>query len=273
MYYKFIFCILTYRNTSDIQDCLESIKKKVTSYKIIIVNSYYDDMSSDKLKKLAKEYDADFIEVPNKGYGYGNNRGIEWALREYTFDYLVISNPDIVIEKFNSDILEKYPRCVIAPEIRNLKGKAQNPYWYRENKLAEKLVYIGYKKKKQILLYTGFALTKFERIVALIKFKMHRKLAIKVYAAHGSFCMLPYSAVDSITPFYEENMFLFAEESYISHILASKGYQTIYTTEISILHKENGSINLAKIDENDEARKSVVYYYENYILKYDGVKK
>lgn len=269
MYYKFIFCILTYRNTRDIQECLESIKERVVNYKVIIVNSYYDEISSGKLKKIAQKYDTDFMEIPNKGYGYGNNRAIEKALKKYIFDYLVISNPDVIIKKFDTSILDKYSQCIIAPEIRTINGKAQNPYWYRENKVAEKLVYMGYKKRKQILLYAGFALTKFERLFALVKFKICKKPVLEVYAAHGSFCMFPYSVVNNIHPFFEENMFLFAEESYISHILNSKGYKTIYTTEISILHKENGSISIAKIDENDEARKSVVYYYENYILKCD----
>ncbi len=273
MDYKFVFCILTYRNINDIQECLESIQEKITdNYKVIIVNGYYDDITTLELRKIAKRFNAEFIEVENKGYGYGNNCGIDNALKNYNFKYLIVSNPDIIIKKFNSYFLDVYPQYIVAPEIRTRKGKAQNPYWYRENKFAEKLIYVGYKKKRKFLLYTGFAITKAERILALLRFKISKKSAMEVYAAHGSFLILPYNVVNVIKPLYDEKMFLFAEENYISHVLAFKGYKTIYTPEISVLHKENGSIRIAKIDENDIARKSVIYYYEKLFQKEKEIK-
>lgn len=41
------------------------------------------------------------MNVENKGYSYGNNRGIEYCHNNYEYDYIIISNPDIIIKKFD----------------------------------------------------------------------------------------------------------------------------------------------------------------------------
>ena len=42
-YYENIFVVLTYRNIDDLEDFLKSVERFVKSYKVIIINSYYDD--------------------------------------------------------------------------------------------------------------------------------------------------------------------------------------------------------------------------------------
>ena len=67
-YYKYIFVILVYRNTGDLVECLESIKAKVSSYKSIVVNAYYDEASKLEVERIASIYQCDFINIENKGY-------------------------------------------------------------------------------------------------------------------------------------------------------------------------------------------------------------
>lgn len=258
-----MFVILTYRSTNDLEECILSIEDKFLSYKILIVNSFYDVKSKDKIQKLALKYKCDFINVENKGYGYGNNRGIEYCLENYEFDYLVISNPDIIIRK-NCIDLEKYKNkeVVIAPSIITKTGKNQNPYWVVKNNFAEKLVYIGYKYKKKSILFIGLLINKIIRIVFNIYVKMSRKLEFKIYASHGCFVIFSFSAIKKIGEVYDENMFLFAEEALLAHRLEELSIPIIYTKEISICHKEDGSISVSNINEQGEVRKSVIYYFE-----------
>ncbi len=81
-YYKYIFVVLVYRNTGDLEDLTKNLGEKFESgkYRVIVVNAYFDDDTKSESERISNECDADFINVPNKGYSYGNNRGIEYAL-------------------------------------------------------------------------------------------------------------------------------------------------------------------------------------------------
>ena len=100
-----------------------SLKNCNASKKVIVVNAYYDKQSSEKFEKLTNEYGADFIEIENKGYSFGNNMGIEYALQHYKFKYLVVSNPDIEIKRFVLEDLRGAENAVIGPEIITCTGK------------------------------------------------------------------------------------------------------------------------------------------------------
>lgn len=65
-YYKYVFVILVYRNTNDLEDCLASITEKVSSCKSVIVNAYYDDDSLHEVERIANLYHCDFISIENK---------------------------------------------------------------------------------------------------------------------------------------------------------------------------------------------------------------
>ena len=49
-YYEIIYVVLVYKNFNDILDFLNSVKNQKNK-KIIIVNSFYDEQTSKKLKK------------------------------------------------------------------------------------------------------------------------------------------------------------------------------------------------------------------------------
>ena len=94
----FAFITLVYRNYADVKDLCMSLKKHVKdSYKVIVVDAYYNDETSNKVKDISRQCGCDYIPVQNKGYGYGNNRGIEYALATYNFVWAVICNPDTIL--------------------------------------------------------------------------------------------------------------------------------------------------------------------------------
>ena len=95
MEYDFVFVVLVYRNTKDLEDFFCSLK--VPYSKVVVVNSFFDDKTEQEFQSIAQRNRADFISVPNKGYGFGNNTGCRYALENYKFKYLVISNADIEI--------------------------------------------------------------------------------------------------------------------------------------------------------------------------------
>jgi GT2 family glycosyltransferase len=262
----FIFVILVYRNSDDLLSFIMKLHTTdIYDYKVVIVNSFFDVDTMNKVKEIANLNKCDFINVPNKGYGAGNNAGISYAIQHYKFDFIIISNPDVVINKFDIKNLlaHKDEKIAIGPIIHTLNGKNQNPYWLIKNYLTEKLIYIGYKEKNRIPLYLGLGINKVIRQIGLAYFKLISKKYIKVFALHGCFIIFSASAIFTLYPLFDEKMFLFAEESYLAHKMLHRGVTSFVTKTINIIHQEDGSISIANINESDESRKSVIYYFEN----------
>ena len=72
-------------------------------------------MSETEIKQL-REVETNYTLMPYSyyrlskisGYGAGNNRGVEYAFNNYNFDYIVISNADIIIEDLKLSNVKKY---------------------------------------------------------------------------------------------------------------------------------------------------------------------
>ncbi|MDE7084560.1 MAG: glycosyltransferase [Clostridia bacterium] len=262
-----VFSVVIYRNTDDLAEFLESVKQNVKpDYRVILVNNYYDGESRDRAKKIAGENGCDFIDSKNNGYGSGNNRAVEYALEHYDFEYFIVSNPDIVIKKFDCKELSKIKDGVLAPEIITVNGKRQNPMYVRDLRTANKRIYRGLKNNKKFPFYFGIGQNKIVRGWHNAFYKLSRKTTHKIYQAHGSFVIFTNSCLQQTGAPYDENMFLFAEESYLAHKLKEKNIPTRYCSFISVVHKEDGSMKF-RSDISDQLKKSNLYFYENYYFK------
>lgn len=264
--YKFVVIVLVYRNCIDLIDCIDSIYEKVDDCKIVIVNAYYDEESKQKIQEIANTKNCDFLNEVNKGYSYGNNRGIEYVKKNYEFEYIIISNPDIVVEKRIANLPDAE---IIAPKIIAASGKNQNPMMIREVKLADYFIYRGIKNNISLLYYSGIALKKIVNKFYML-FNKNSKY-INIFAAHGSFVIIRKNVIECIQPLYDENMFLFAEEGVLAQKCREEGFCTIYDDGIEINHKEDGCMKLADFSINNELKKANIYYYENYVI--DKTKK
>lgn len=265
---KYVFVILVYKNTDDLDECLTSIESKVKSYKAVIVNAFYDDLSMHNAEDVARKHHCDFINIENKGYSYGNNRGIEFAKEHYDLDYVIVSNPDIIIESFEDSLIDdKFGYDVIAPRITTASGRRQNPMSIKKSRLSEYLEYVGFKKNSNLFIYAGILISKIKRQwYSLIK-SIGRKSVYKIYGAHGSFVILSRTLISKLVPVYDENIFLFAEEGVLASKCEEVGMKTCYYDNIHILHKEDGSMRLSDFSVNKELQKANIYYYEHYIHK------
>lgn len=263
---KYIFIILVYKNSKDLEECIESIKEKVNSFEIIVVNAFFDIITEQLVKEIAEKNNCVFINIENKGYSYGNNVGIKYAIDNYKFDYIVVSNPDILIEKFDDNLLKKGFRYgIVAPKITAANGNNQNPMAIFSNHLSDYLEYIGLKKNINFLFLLGICINKIMREFLIVFYKLLKKRQYKIYAAHGSFLLISQKAVHELFPVYDENVFLFAEEGILAYKAKVANIETCYLDDIHILHKEDGSMRLSNISISDELKKSNIYFYENYI--------
>lgn len=275
-YVRNIFVVLTYINSADLIDFIASVRENVNDFKIIIVNSFHDDGSKKAIEQIAKDNNCDFINLENKGYSYGNNYGIAYALQHYKFDFLTVSNADIIVNKYNTNELPS--KGIFAGVIIARDGRAQNPMIVHEYKLREKLCYEAFKKKQKWKLLFAVGMNKIDRTLFLI---MHRNIGrdaknklrmIKVYQGHGSFITFSRLTLEMLwngkdvnfKGIFDENMFLFAEESVLAKRAEKLGIPIFFSNFAICNHKEDGSMNLSNIDVNGELAKSNIYFYEHY---------
>lgn len=260
--YDFIFIVLTYRNTDDLTDFFSA--NKIEKSKNIVVNSFYDDESNEKFKEIALKNDAIFLSVPNKGYGAGNNYGCKYALENFNFKYLIISNADIIIEALNIQMLDNYSNYIIAPKILNLKNKNQNPSLAfvpsHPYDIFRKLIF---KSRFQILMYIPFAFARLTKTLFYLLFPLKKF----IFSAHGAFVIFPKKIIDKLYPLYNEQMFLFNEEEHLGRLAKQKKIKTIYNPQIVIRHKEDGSMKISSTNVNNQLKKSFLIYYDYWFIK------
>lgn len=263
----YMFIVLVYRNTDDVVDLLKSISELVKgTYIVIIVNNYYDRDTAQQFEKIAKQYRCEFINCENRGYGAGNNAGIRLALERYEFDFLIISNPDIVLKQFPEKRIQSYKDGIIGGAIYNLRHKNQNPMIVRDRRFVTRMTYLGLKKNAFLPLFISKAINKAERIVFDKYTRCSKRKSEKVYQIHGSFLIFTKAVIEKIGEPYDENMFLFGEEGLLAYKLREKNIPTYYCPMIEVLHKEDGSMKFRN-DINEECVKACLYFYEKYYFR------
>lgn len=258
--YDVILIVLTYINSGDLQDMINSIHKNALDfrYKVIVVNSFYDTISQKKIECISKKNNCDFLNIENKGYGYGNDKGIDYAKNKYEFDYLIISNPDILIKRISLEELEKYSNSIIGPSIIRKNGSQQNPAVLFPIPFLVKLKYWGFKYSK-IFLYIFIIANK------IIKVFFKRNNVQRTYMLHGSFLIIPKIVLNQMGQIFDEQMFLFNEEDLLAYKCKYVyNIQQIYNPNIKVLHKEDGSINLANMKTFAYSKASYIYFFERY---------
>jgi GT2 family glycosyltransferase len=109
---KVAIIILNYNGLPHVLDCLQSLNhSSIINHQslIILVDNHSIDASVETIKKKFPQVKI-IRNKKNLGFAGGNNVGIKWALKN-NFDYLMLLNPDTIVEK---DFL--------APLIRLMKS-------------------------------------------------------------------------------------------------------------------------------------------------------
>lgn len=237
---KYCFVILTYNGFDDFKNLYRSLSKIKETFAVILVDSFSNEYISDAGKSLAEKLNIDFISVPNRGYGSGNNVGIKFAREHYDFEYVIISNPDTIIEDMNYDIISKYGQnVIIGPDIKNLNGKEQNPLYFKKYKIPFWILRHYIKKGSVYLLYIYLIFNKLYSSYYHLRYRQRK--SIRVYALHGSFMIIGNRALSALTPLYDERMFLYAEENHVAERAKSLNISLFLDKNLKITHKENGS--------------------------------
>lgn len=238
--YNIVFVLLNYNTANDLEGFLISTQRVVKglSYKIICVDNYSNRENLEMIRQLEHRYKFDLIENQNTGYGDGNNKGIEHAIKMYNFDFLIVSNCDIEIKKIPFDNLLSYRHAIIAPNIINNRGKRQNPMYIKRHNAIFSLFNKATVYSSPFLLKLAIALSKILHVFDMLFYNKR-----KIFACHGSFIIFPKAVLKNLLPVFDPEMFLLCEEVALAVKAQNKGITIIYDRDVEIKHFEDASMS------------------------------
>ena len=239
-YYELVFVVLVYKNVEVLQQFFASLVLPY-SYRVIVVNSFCNQETEEACRTLSLGYDADFISVPNKGYGAGNNIGSRYAMEHYQYRFLVLSNSDIIIRDINFLNQMDDLKAVYAADVRMENGHRQNPHLPFKVGLYLKLLDLSYRWKSNLLMNVAFAFNRIMRELLVIWTKLNGGRKVKVFSAHGSFIILTCQASRVLSPIFHEEMFLYNEELYLAYRCRQLQIPVYYVPKLEVTHLEGAS--------------------------------
>ena len=257
-YYELVFVVLVYRNIDVLRQFFSTLTLSF-SYRVIVVNSFFNQETEEACRALSKEYDADFIPVPNKGFGAGNNSGCQYVMDHYQYRYLILSNSDIIIRDITCLSQLEEQKAVYAADVRMENGHRQNPHLPFKVGLYLKLLDLSYRWKSNLLMNVAFAFNRIMRELLVIWTKLNGGRKVKVFSAHGSFIILTCQASQALSPIFHEEMFLYNEELYLAYRCRQLQIPVYYVPKLEVTHLEGASSTiLSNSWENHEESYSIL---------------
>ena len=268
VYFKHVFVVLVYRNIEILRDFFNSFN--IPNSKVIIVNAFHDAQTEEDCRILANIHNAIFLPIQNIGYGGGNLAGIDYARKNFRYDFLIISNSDVVIRNFDGLDLFYNQKVIIAPNVVMRDIQKQNPDTPIELPFLYYPTYIALNRNKRWLYRATHIFTRLSREIFFFYAKIVNKEKYRIFSPHGSFVIFTRQAVDEIYPMFDTRMFLYNEEWYMGKRAKLLGIPIYYFPKIEILHLEGGSSTASVMQSFKYIRDSfnIFYYwnkYENHI--------
>lgn len=243
-------------------ETLDISKKIVANFNIawkdiVIVDNYsLDDSREYFIENIRLGYT--YLETSkNGGYAYGNNVGLRYA-RKNGYKYAWIVNNDIIIDDKNylNKILNVFIKnsvvATVNPDIYSPGGYLYNRDSIRPTFYDYTFGMLSYKKRgRKINNFDGYAY---------------------VYRPQGCCMIVDLNKLDEID-YFDENTFLYHEESILAEKLLKKGYRCCVCTNVNVIHNHSKIVkdNINKINIIRINNKSFAYYLREY-RKFNKVK-
>lgn len=233
--YRCSCIILNYNDAMTTLELLDRIENFQVFERIVIVDNKSTDDSVKLLNKRKTEKIHVIVTEYNGGYGYGNNIGVRYAKENWGCRYALIANPDVEFqENVVQEMIKKFMECekiaVAAPVQLDINKKEIRDVAWKIPTISQ-------------YIYTA------ESVLGKCKQGFHYpknyfkdKKIYEVDCVPGSLLMVDVNIFSSIGG-YDEEMFLFCEETTLGYKLKQSGYKTILLAMNTYVHKHSVSIN------------------------------
>ncbi|MBP5247489.1 MAG: glycosyltransferase family 2 protein [Fibrobacter sp.] len=228
--YSIASVILNYNDASTTLSLVRHIVDFAELDYIVVVDNDSSDDSWNRLSLLKNEKVHLLQAGKNGGYGAGNNVGIKYAKEKLNADYVLILNPDVIVEeeciaKLAETLHEKQDVAVVSAKQSNSPDCA----WKNCNAL-------------QYVLATSLFFEILLKIRCYSPKYFGNENFVEVFAVPGSLLMVD---ADKMVQFgmYDEDFFLYYEEFVLAQKFANAGLKTILRLDCSYVHNHHVSIS------------------------------
>lgn len=211
--------VLNWNGKVFLKDCLDSLKR-VTYPKIEVI--IVDNNSTDGSQAFIKKHYSEFTLVENKkNYGFAKGNNIGWKISKGEY-ILFLNNDTTVTPDFLQPLLndfKKNPKIgCLQPQIRIMKDK----------KLID--------SAGSFMMFTGFLYHYgFRKKCLLEKYNRQRE----IFSAKGACIVFPRKVLQRVGVF-DEDFFIFFEETDLCFRVWLAGYTVVYEPESVIYHFVGG---------------------------------
>ncbi len=250
--------ILNYNDASTTKDCAERLQKYNIIRHVLVVDNNSTDDSYNQLSELNSDKIETVLTGCNGGYGAGNNYGIRYLREKYASTYVLLCNPDTIIEEETLDAMESFLKshpgyAIVAPFMLNSKGEKQYNTAFRIPKTNEYIASLGVltNKLRKSFYYPDIL-------------NLHSEF-IDVGAVSGSLFMMDAKKMVRYG-MYDESIFLYCEEVSLGIKLAQNGLKTALLPQKTFIHYHSVSINKilkSNVNKHRQLMKSKLYVIRN----------
>lgn len=247
--------ILHYKTIEKTRECVASVLQTSPSCNILIVDNF---SANGSLEKLHEEYNSnesvEFLEISeNIGFARANNVAMKKLLSD-NIRYVILTNNDVVflknaIDNMFSCLRERDDAIVVAPKVINPLGDIQNTVQRKRNKASTYM---------------------FRKIIARDNGNFAESCSTTCEVAQFSGCCFACNLTNmEKVNFFDENTFLYFEESILSEKAFQKELKLLYMPTAKVLHYHGVSTKSINY---------MVFYYMlfseiYYLIKYLKVNK
>jgi GT2 family glycosyltransferase len=254
-----VIAIVTYRSATLAIDCLRSIDPERLTPGIRVRAVVVDNASGDA-QIIAEAIEVNswsswvtLIRAPrNGGFAYGNNLAIQWAYEVAPPDYVYLLNPDTVLRAGAvgalARFLEAHPDVGIAGSSFENPDGTDWPIAFRFPTILSEF---------EDGLQLGLATRILQPWAVVVQM---RKVAQPIDWGPGASMMIRRAVIDAIGGF-DENYFLYFEETDFCLRAKRAGFSTWYVPESRVMHIVGQS---TKVTERNTTRKRLpAYWFES----------
>lgn len=256
------FIILHYMVIEETIKCVNSIIERGTdNIKIIIVDNFSPNGSGKELFRKYKEHP--YVDVilnnENAGFASGNNVGYKFAKETYKPEFMIIMNNDVELASENfygeiKNLFEKESFYILGPDIYSTtydlhqSPKRLSHYTYDEvlnlNNKFKKEKEVTFSMKVKSWLKSNHFLRTF-----VYQSRVKRKDIdfTKQYfnvPLHGSCIIYSSNYIRKEEFAFQPGTFFYFETEILDYICEKKGYKTMYSPTLKVLHHQNVSTNV-----------------------------
>ena len=249
--------ILNYNDAVSTIQLVERLKNYECVSRILVVDNKSTDDSLEKLKTLLSEKIIILECDRNGGYGAGNNLGIRYLSEQFHSEYILLSNPDVIVSENVLLKMEDFLRshsdyAIVSPFMCNAEGVRQGNTALRIPSKWEYILSSDLLLKKYIHSF-NYEMNEYENITVK-----------DVGSVSGSMFLM---RTDDMLKYgmFDESIFLYCEEVVLGKKILKSGKKIGLLTNLNYIH--NHSVSISRTFNSIVSKHRLYLQSKMYVIK------